>query len=240
METEKNSKTLVVMPALNEQHCIGEVLDGIRSCYPDLDILVVDDGSTDATAKITKEKSVKVISHNGNLGYTAAIQAGRVYALDNNYDFLVFADADGQHRPEDIIRILNVLRKGDADQVRGSRELGRYEWKEPFHLRTARRICSRLVSLRLGRIVTDATSGFKAENRVVSKYFKEIYESSNKIRLSNTNDIEEHLVAHKQGFRLMEVPVVMRSRQAGSTRCYTPKQLLIFPLDLIRTFLRNL
>lgn len=240
VETKGEFKTLVVIPAWNEQDYIGEVLDEIKSSYPHLDILVVDDGSKDATAKVAREKRVKVISHNGNLGYTAAIQTGRVYALGNGYDFLVFVDADGQHRPQDIVTILDVLVKGEADQVRGSRELGKYEWKEPFYFIIPRRICSRLVSVRLGKPVTDATSGFKGENRAISKYFRDIYESSNKIHLSNTNDIEEHLIADKGGFRLTEVPVTMRSRRIGSTRCYTPKQLFIFPLDLIRTFVRNL
>ena len=234
------SKVLIALPAWNEEHSIGKVLLEISRLYPSLDVLVVDDGSHDLTAHIAKENRAEVISHNTNLGYTAGIQAGRTYALDNGYDFLIFADADGQHRPSDIGRIVAPLLKGDADQVRGSRELGEYEWKEPFYLRIPRWICSMLVSLRLRRMVTDATSGFKGENRRVSQYFKTIYETSNKIHLSNTNDIEEHLLAHKKGFRLMEVPVVMFSRENGSTRCYPVRQLLIFPAELILTVMRNL
>ena len=233
-------RTLVVIPAWNEQHSIGKVLEEINRLYPYLDILVVDDGSHDSTAEIARRNGAKVISHNGNLGYTATIQTGRAYTLDNGYDFLIFVDADGQHRPSDVSRILEPLMKGDADQVRGSRELGSYEWKEPLYLKIPRWICSTLVSLKLRKIVTDATSGFKGENQAITKYFKTIYESSNKIHLSTTNDIEEHLLAHKRGFRLMEVPAVMRGREAGSTKCYTLKDLLVFPLDLIRTFVRTL
>ena len=233
-------RTLVIIPAWNEQHSIGKVLEEINRLYPYLDILVVDDGSHDSTAEIARRNGAKVISHNGNLGYTATIQTGRAYTLDNGYDFLIFVDADGQHRPSDVSRILEPLMKGDADQVRGSRELGSYEWKEPLYLKIPRWICSTLVSLKLRKIVTDATSGFKGENQAITKYFKTIYESSNKIHLSTTNDIEEHLLAHKKGFRLMEVPAVMRGREAGSTKCYTLKDLLVFPLDLIRTFVRTL
>ena len=233
-------RTLVIIPAWNEQHSIGKVLEEINRLYPYLDILVVDDGSHDSTAEIARRNGAKVISHNGNLGYTATIQTGRAYTLDNGYDFLIFVDADGQHRPSDVSRILEPLMKGDADQVRGSRELGSYEWKEPLYLKIPRWICSTLVSLKLRKIVTDATSGFKGENQAITKYFKTIYESSNKIHLSTTNDIEEHLLAHKRGFRLMEVPAVMRGREAGSTKCYTLKDLLVFPLDLIRTFVRTL
>lgn len=233
-------KVLIAIPAWNEEHSIGGVLDEIKNRYRDLDILVVDDGSNDSTAQLAEEKGAKVVRHNGNLGYTAAIQTGRTYAVDNGYDFLVFVDADGQHRISDIARILEPLLGGDADQVRGSRELGRYRWKEPLYLKIPRWICSTLVSLRLRKIATDATSGFKGENRKVTEYFKKVYETSSKIHLSNTNDIEEHLLAHKKGFELMEVPAVMHSRATGDTRCYTLKQLLIFPLDLIRTFMRNL
>ena len=238
--TTNEPKTLIIIPAWNEEHSIWKVLEEINHLYPHLDILVVDDGSHDSTTQIARGKGAEVISHNGNLGYTATIQTGRAYALDDGYDFLIFVDADGQHRPSDVSRILEPLIEGDADQVRGSRELGKYEWKEPLYLKIPRWICSMLVSLKLRKIVTDATSGFKGENRAITKYLKEIYESSNKIHLSNTNDIEEHLLAHKRGFRLMEVPVVMHSRQAGSTKCYTLKDLLVFPLDLIRTFWRNL
>jgi glycosyltransferase involved in cell wall biosynthesis len=240
MNSSSKQKVLVAIPAWNEENTIADVLREIKVLYPDFDVLVVNDGSDDATASIAEEVGAKVVSHNGNLGYTAAIQTGRVCALEGGYDFLVFIDADGQHRVSDIGRILDPLIRGDADQVRGSRELGKYEWKEPLHLKIPRWICSMLVSLRLRKVVTDATSGFKGENRAITLCFKQIYEASKKLHLSNTNDIEEHLLAHKKGFRLMEVPTTMRRRSSGETKCYTPKELLTFPVDLICTFLRDL
>ncbi len=236
---DNEPKVLVAIPAWNEEHNIGGVLRELQELYPNFDILVIDDGSEDLTAQIAKENGVKVVSHNGNLGYTEALQTGRVYALDNDYDFLVFVDGDGQHRASDIGRILEPVLSGYADQVRGSRELGGYQWKEPLHLKIPRWICSTLVSLKMRKVVTDVTSGFKGENRIITKYFKSIYETSGKIHLSNTNDIEEHLLAHKKGFKLLEVPTVMLRRESGSTKCYCPKQLLIFPMDLIRTFWRS-
>ena len=233
-------KVLIAIPAWNEEQSIGKILSEANRLYSSSDLLVVDDGSHDRTAQIATEGGAKVVRHTQNLGYTAAIQTGRGYALDSGYDFLVFIDADGQHQPSDIDRILDPVLKGEADQVRGSRELGRYDRKEPFHLRIARWVCSALISLRLGKTFTDVTSGFKAENRKVTECFKKIYDTSSKIHLSNTNDIEEHLLAHKMRFKLMEVPVVMECRNNGTTKCYTPRQLLVFPLDLVRTFWRNL
>lgn len=232
-------KVLIAIPAKDEELSIGKVLTEIRQLFPELEVLVINDGSQDATASIAREGGATVIEHNENRGYTAAIQAGRVYALNNDCDFLVFIDADGQHRISDINRILEPLSQGDADQVRGSRSLGRYECREPLHLKVSRWICSALVSMKIKKIVTDVTSGFKGENRKVTGFFKEVYDASNRIHQGNTNDIEEHLLAYKEGFRIMEVPVVMRCRENG-TNWYGPRRLLTFPVDLIRTFLRNL
>lgn len=231
---------MLVMPAWNEQASIGRVVRDIKSEYPDIDVLVVNDGSTDRTAPIAREEGAMVLNHNGNQGYTAAIQSGRCFAWNNGYDIVLFADADGQHRPADIGRMLDPLRKKEADIVRGSRELGQYAWKEPFHLRFPRLICSILVSLKVRRWITDPTSGFKGEVRTVTGYFKDVYDGSARLHLTNTNDIEECLLASRKRFRIMEMPVIMLSREVGETKCYSPRQLLKFPADLIRTFARNL
>jgi len=217
-------KVLIAIPAWNEEQNIGRVLEELKALYHHFDILVINDGSEDSTPQIALEKAVKVVGHKINLGYTAAIQTGRAYSLEKGYDFLIFVDADGQHRPSDVSVLLASLINGEADQVRGSRNLGRYEWKEPLHLRIPRWICSTLVSIKTRKPVTDATSGFKGENRKITEYFKKVYESSKKIHASNTNDIEEHLLAHKSGFKLAEVPIAMQCRGNGETKCYTKKQ----------------
>lgn len=238
--TNNNPKVLIAIPAWNEQYSVGRILHEMKHLYPHLDILVVDDGSSDSTGQLAEEKGAKVVRHSGNLGYTAAIQTSRVYALDNGYDFLIFLDADGQHQVSDINRILDPLVKGDADRVIGSRELGNYEWKEPVYLRIPRWICSTLVSLKIGRTVTDATSGFKGENRRVAEYFKKVYQTSNKIHIDATSDIEEILLSKKEDFKLVEVPVIMHRRENSKTKCFTVGHLLRFPIDLIRTLLGNL
>lgn len=230
---------LVAIPAWNEEASIGSVIEGVRRLYQAPDVLVVDDGSHDRTAQIAQEKGALLARHPGNLGYTAAIQTGRSYAWDHGYDILVFADGDGQHRPQDIGAIVDAVAVGKADQVRGSRDLGTYQWREPWHLRLPRYICAALVSLKLRQIVTDPTSGFKGETRAVTGFFKRVYETTSKIHRSNTNDIEEILMAHNARFRVGEVPVHMLARASGATRCYTPGQLLEFPLDLVNAFVHN-
>lgn len=244
MKVKKKPKTLVVMPAWNEEECVGEVLGKIKSGYPDLDILVVDDGSEDATAKIATKKGVEVISHTENLGVVAAIQTGRIYAISHDYDFIVFCDADGQHNPPDIGKITAPLIGGEADFVIGSRELGQYACQEPSLLKIPRWFCSTVTSMMLRRRITDPTSGFKGWNRKVIEHLKVIYETSNKLHLSTTNDIEEILLAAKAGLRISEVPVKMLSRRGGKPKIYTTHNLFyfltVFPWHLIRTVFRNL
>lgn len=244
-EMSKNgAKVLVAMPALNEQQSIGEVLSEIKSRYPDLDILVVDDGSEDATAQIARENGVEVINHSENLGVVAAIQTSRIYAINHDYDFIVFCDADGQHNPSDIYKIITPLMRGEADFVIGSRELGKYDCQEPRLLKIPRWFCSKVTSIMLRRRITDPTSGFKGWNRQVIGYLKVVYEISNKLHLSTTNDIEEILLAAKAGLGISEVPVKMLNRIGGKPKIYTTHNLFyfltVFPWHLIRTTLRNL
>ena len=232
------------MPAWNEQQSIGAVLEEIGHLYPHLDVLVVDDGSHDLTAQIAREKGAQVVSHGRNLGVAAAIQTGRVYALSRGYHFIVFCDADGQHNPADIGLTLTPLIEREADFVIGSRELGGYLGKESPLLRLSRRFCSLAISLLTHKRITDPTSGFKSWNRTVIEYFNVIYETSNKLHLGTTNDMEEILLADRKGFRITEVPARMRYRRGGVSKVYTTETLLhfltVFPLNLIRTVLRNL
>lgn len=236
-------KVLVVMPAKDEEASIGDVLEQIKSKYPFLDILVVDDGSQDRTGLIAKEKGVEVIRHKKNLGVVAAVQTGRIYALNQGYDFIVFCDADGQHNPSDIGRILEPLLKGEADFVIGSRELGSYVGHESPLLTSARYFCSVVVWLLIRKRVRDTTSGFKGWNRKVIEHLKIVYETSHKLHLSTTNDIEEILVASKKGAKISEVPVKMLSRE-GESEIYATHNLFYFltvlPWHLIRVVWRNL
>jgi len=169
---EAQFRGLIVVPAFNEAESIGKVLDKIRaSCSEGFDILVIDDGSEDRTAQVARNKSIEVIVHDKNLGVTAAIQTGRIYALKNHYDFMVTLDADGQHDPFCVNRIIDPLVKGRADFVVGSRELGKYFSNEPLILKMARKISSMLTSFLTRRRITDSTSGFKGWNRKVVQFF---------------------------------------------------------------------
>ena len=231
------------MPAKNEEASIGNVLEEIKREYSSVDILVVDDGSKDSTAALARGKGAQVVNHGKNLGIAAAIQTGRIYALGHGYDFIIFCDADGQHNPLDIDKILSPLLSGEADFVVGSRQLGSYAGRESLLLKSARHFCSAVISVLIRQRITDPTSGFKGWDRKVIEHLKIVYETSDKLHLSTTNDMEEILLASKIGAKISEVPARMLSRE-GESEIYTTRNLFrfltIYPWHLIRTVSRNL
>jgi glycosyltransferase involved in cell wall biosynthesis len=237
-------KILIVMSAYDERECIGAVIKEIKLRYPALNVLVVDDGSIDGTGDIAREIGASVLRHIKNYGVTAAIQTARNYAIDHNYEYIVFCDADGQHKPEYIATILEPLIEGKADFVIGSRELGHYYTGEPGRLRIPRRICSIMTSAVIRKNIKDPTSGFKGWNIGVIKNLKYIYDKTNKLHICSTNGIEEILLANKAGFRIMEVPVVMGQRGGGRPKIYCNHNYVyfftVFPFHLLKTIARNL
>jgi glycosyltransferase involved in cell wall biosynthesis len=119
----KTKKALVIIPVLNEEKTFGKVIDGISRKVLDVkvDILVVNDGSTDNSGKIAKKKKCLVINHKKSLGYGASVIDGFNYALKNNYDYIVKLDGDGQHDPSYVSTIIKILKRGGVDYVISSR-----------------------------------------------------------------------------------------------------------------------
>jgi len=235
-------KILVFIPAFNEENNIEEVLKTtmeVTEHYPNVDFLVVDDGSIDGTAKITRSCGVNLISHQRNMGEEAAIQTAFEYAIKNNYDYTVKLDADGEHDPKDIPKILKPLLNGKADVVIGSRYLGTFRIlsRESNLFKLARCITSFLISMLIRRWLTDPTSGFKGRNRKAFMLSRFLYTNTSFLHTDLTNDIQEILFFLKNGLKIIEVPVNMIRKQAFS-RCYHPTGLLRYSLELIMTVLR--
>ena len=115
---------LVIIPAYNEEKNIGGVVKKTRSSLPGVDIVVVNDGSTDATSRVARDVGATVLSHTINLGPGAAVQTGFKYALRHSYEYVVQLDADGQHEPQYINDLLTALEDSSVDVVIGSRLLG--------------------------------------------------------------------------------------------------------------------
>ena len=211
------SDVLVIVPALNEAATVAGVVSAIRQ-HLDADVLVVDDGSTDATAARASAAGAVVLTHPFNLGVGAALRTGFRYARDAGYPLALQIDADGQHEPADAKGMIDLIVDGEADLVVGSRFSSGYEIG-PLR-RLSMRVLSRRVSRSLGVRITDTTSGFRAFGRPAIESFAVTYPSA---YLSDT--VEALLLAGELGLRVVEVPVQMHQRQGGQASSGTIKSL---------------
>jgi glycosyltransferase involved in cell wall biosynthesis len=206
-----DKRLVAVVPAWNEAGAIGGVVDEIRSFDPSIDVVVVDDASTDDTADLAEEHGAIVLRLLFNVGIGGAVQTGLRYARDEGYETAVRLDGDGQHDAAELGKLLAPLRAGEADLVIGSRFVdpsGAY--RPPFARLVGIRVFARLVSLLGGQRVTDTTSGFVALNRRAIELFADAYPH-------DYPEVEGTLVALRSGLRLDQVQVQMRERQAGTS-----------------------
>src|ERR1043166_6986008 len=163
------AETLVFIPAWNEAENLPAVLDELRAELRDVDVLVVDDGSTDGTADAARARGVEVVSFGENRGLRAAIAAGYAHARDSGYAYCGRIDADGQHPANELRRLRERVRAGDCDVAVGSRFVADADHAERRYRSTPERALGtaalrRLMALRLERPIGDATSGLYAVN----------------------------------------------------------------------------
>ena len=204
---------LVVVPAWNEEGALAGTIVDIRAAL-DADVLVVDDGSTDATARVAVASGASVCSLPYNLGVGGAMRTGYRYAVRHDYDVVVQIDADGQHDPRYLPELMAQLRLqgGEgADLVIGARFAGE---GEQYRVSLPRRFAMRLLALVLSRLagtkLTDVTSGYRVVNRRAAELFAAHYPAE---YLGDT--VESMVIALRAGCRVQQVPVQMRVRQAG-------------------------
>ena len=203
------NRVVAVVPAWNEAGAIGRVVDGIRAFDPELDVVVVDDASTDETAEVARAHGATVLRLPFNVGIGGAVQTGFRYALANGYDRAVRLDGDGQHDPAELPKLLAPIESGEADLVIGSRFVDASgSYRPPFARRMGIRMFARLVSFLGGQRVTDTTSGFIALDRVGIELFAREYPH-------DYPEVEATLVALRSGLRLAQVQVEMRERESG-------------------------
>jgi glycosyltransferase involved in cell wall biosynthesis len=218
-------RTLVFIPAWNEADSVADVIADVHKRLPDADVLVVDDGSTDETTARAAEAGATVASLPFNQGLGAALQTGYLYALREGYDFCAHLDADGQHPPAEVARLLEEVRAGRADLVIGSRyrEPGKAH-SDDYQPTISRRIGTSVfrffLTLATRQRFTDTTSGMRAANRRVMKLFSENYSP-------DFAEIESLQLAVRQGLRVEEVPVRMLER-AGGASFLTPLRSAFF------------
>ena len=226
------SMHLAIVPAYNEAGSVARVVEEIFEHAPDFDVLVVDDGSTDATANLARAAGAHVVCHPFNLGIGGAVQTGYRFALDHGYTLAVQVDGDGQHDPRDIPRLAAHLADHPrVDMVTGSRFLVRTA--EGYRSSAPRRLGIRVFSWVLGRIVgrpvTDPTSGFRMTTRRGIELFARDYPH-------DYPEVEAVLMMHAHSLRGDELPVLMRPRSSGVSSIDANRSLLYMSKVLLAIF----
>jgi glycosyltransferase involved in cell wall biosynthesis len=197
-----------MVPALNEEGSVAAVVEELRAQAPGFDVLVVDDGSTDATAERARAAGAQVLSHPFNLGIGGAVQSGYRFAFLGDYDAAVQVDGDGQHDPAQISTLEAGLKRSGADLVWGSRFLEDAGYDVPRLRRAGRVIFARVVSAITREPITDPTSGFRIANRRAIELFARDYPH-------DYPEVEAILMAHSHDLEISEVAVTMRQRETG-------------------------
>jgi len=207
------TRNLAIVPAYNEAEAIGTTIAAIRRQAPDFDVLVIDDGSLDDTVEEAGKAGAEVLRLPFNLGIGGAMQAGYIYAHENDYDIAVQVDGDGQHDPRHIHELLDRLRSDPGlNMVTGSRFLVRDG--EGFRSSATRRVgirfFARVLSLLTRQRVSDPTSGFRMTDRLGIALFAGDYPP-------DYPEVEAILLIHRHRLRSCEVPVVMAPRLNGAS-----------------------
>jgi len=194
-------KLLIILPAFNEAKIIGKVLKGLKDLNVPLktEICVVNDGSTDKTALISRQAGATVLTHVINRGLGASLSTGLEYAKITRADFAITMDSDGQHDPSDLLNILKPLINNSADVIIGSRLLENQS-EMPFLRRVNNKLFNLLTYFLFGVNTTDSLSGFRGFN---SQAIRLINLKTDRMEVSNEffTEIKHHRL------RLAEVPI---------------------------------
>jgi len=201
-------RRIAIVPAFNEEASVAEVIRELRAFDPEFEVVLIDDGSTDRTARAAREAGAQVVRLPYNLGIGGAMQTGYQYARDHGFQIAVQVDADGQHDPAEIPKLLAPLLEDRADMVVGSRFVGDAGYRVPRSRRIGIVIFSRIVSLIVRQRVTDTTSGFRAVNRLGILLFATDYPH-------DYPEVEATVLVFRHRLRLAEVAVQMRTRASG-------------------------
>jgi glycosyltransferase involved in cell wall biosynthesis len=210
------SDTLVFVPAWNEEANLAAVLAEIAAGLPGADVLVVDDGSTDGTARLAREQGAAVVRFDENRGLPYGVAAGYAYAAEHGYALCGRVDADGQHPVSELVRLLELVHAGACDVAVGSRfvagdgcEAYRYRPSPARVLGTT--LLRRAMTVALGRPFGDATSGMYAVNATAMPILSRPYGTG-------APEVEGLLRLKDAGLRVEEVPVNMRARASGESK----------------------
>ena len=205
-----NNKTLIIVPAFNESETIVNLIIALKNKDPNWDILVINDGSTDLTGSLAEStRLAHVVNLPYNLGIGASVQTGFKYAFNNDYDYALQFDGDGQHRVEEIEKLLEILKNQEADVAIGSRFNKKHDgFKSQPLRRLGIKIFEYFSFILIHQRITDHTSGFRAYNKKAIAFLKDNYPV-------DFPEPEVIILLGRNGFKIKEVFTQMLERQGG-------------------------
>jgi len=216
-------KVLVIIPAYNEEKVIENTINNLLKKTKNVDYVIINDCSTDNTLNVCKKCGFNTISLPVNLGIGGAVQTGYKYAYENGYDIAIQMDADGQHNPEFVAKLIEKIEEGN-DLVIGSRFIE----KEGFQSSTIRRIgiklYSRIIKTFTKKVIKDTTSGYRAANKKIIKIFAKNYPV-------DYPEPETNAMIAKAGYNIIEIPVKMNAREGGKSSI-TPKKSIYYAIKV--------
>ncbi len=207
---EPRRKCLIIIAAYNESDSIERVVDDLIENHPDYDYVVINDGSTDSTASILKDRGYEYIDLKQNLGIGGAVQTGYRYALEKGYEAAVQLDGDGQHDSSYLDQITRPILEGKADYVIGSRFIEKDGYQSSLPRRIGIGFLSFLIRILCFKKAYDVTSGFRAVNRDLIREFSYHYPE-------DYPEPQAVMAAAMRGERILEIPVKMRERTGGTS-----------------------
>ncbi len=222
-----HKETLIIIPAFNEENSISKVVSSIKELYPDISVVVINDGSNDDTAKLAKQAGAIVLSHPFNMGYGVSIQTGYKYAVRNGYRSLVQLDGDGQHDIKKIGVLLEKLKENSADIVLGSRFLVSNNYKLSIYRFIGVRFFQFLLRLLTGLKISDPTTGFQAMNqKVLNILTRDIFPY-------DYPDADIILLLSRLNVKIKEVPVEMYPNPDGKSMHSNPVNVLYYIFKML-------
>jgi glycosyltransferase involved in cell wall biosynthesis len=231
---ERAERVLIIIPGWNEVESIGSVVREVKDTLPFVDVVVVNDGSTDGTAEAAAQAGAVVLTLPYNLGVGGAMRLGYRYACEQGYDVAIQVDADGQHDPVCVPKLLDAM--NESSLVIGARFAGEGEYKVHGPRQWAMGMLSLVLSRMAHTKLSDTTSGFRACNRELIELFAEWYPAE---YLGDTIEVLVRVI--RLGHKVTQVPVSMRPRQAGTpshspfkASVYLVRAVFILFLALIR------